>query len=262
VQLEDPGHLHPEIGRQLLLQHQARPHHPGAGPTAAEELQRYWGTPQAPYCRGFTPEEFQALDFSKMDLSEYYADVTSKAQSDIQIDMKDKIDAYQQTSCHRSAALAAALLLPSRHPRPRRRRKGLARGAIEAEGQQAADRLRAPSRRSRRHLLFPKGQFSQLPDAPQRRAFDGLHRRFTSPAMDTRARAAAAVAHADLEAQRAAMAKRIGQALGLEAPAREALAGVAAPSADKASCRSSSPLPPCPWRNCAPMRPSSNRSAA
>jgi conjugal transfer mating pair stabilization protein TraN len=56
-----------------------------------------WGTPQAPYCRGFTPEEFQALDFSKMDLSEYYADAVTKAQSDIQIDMKDKIDAYQQT---------------------------------------------------------------------------------------------------------------------------------------------------------------------
>jgi conjugal transfer mating pair stabilization protein TraN len=57
-----------------------------------------WGTPQAPYCRGFTPDEFQALDFSKMDLSEYYSDVTSKAQSAIEIDMKDKIDAYQQST--------------------------------------------------------------------------------------------------------------------------------------------------------------------
>ncbi|PTR12610.1 MULTISPECIES: conjugal transfer protein TraN [unclassified Novosphingobium] len=56
-----------------------------------------WGTPKAPYCRGFTPEEFQALDFSKMDLSEYYSDIASRAQSDIQIDMKDKIDAYMQT---------------------------------------------------------------------------------------------------------------------------------------------------------------------
>lgn len=56
-----------------------------------------WGTPKAPYCRGFRPEEFQALDFSKMDLSEYYAEISSKAQSDIQIDMKDKIDAYAQT---------------------------------------------------------------------------------------------------------------------------------------------------------------------
>jgi hypothetical protein len=110
--------------------------------------------------------------------------------------------------------------------------------------------------------LFPKGQFSQLPEAPQRRAFDGLHRRFTSPAIDTRARAAAAVAHADLEAQRAAMAKRIGQALGLEAPARRPLPASRRPRRIRASCRSSSPLPPCPWRNCAPMRRSSNRSAA
>lgn len=53
-----------------------------------------WGTPKQPYCRGFTPEEFQALDFSKMDLSEYYSEVEARAQADIQIDMKDKIDAY------------------------------------------------------------------------------------------------------------------------------------------------------------------------
>ncbi|MCP3732190.1 conjugal transfer protein TraN [Sphingomonas sp. MG17] len=53
-----------------------------------------WGTPRKPRCRGFTPEEFQALDFAKMDLSEYYADIESRAASQIQIDMKDKIDAY------------------------------------------------------------------------------------------------------------------------------------------------------------------------
>ena len=56
-----------------------------------------WGTPKEPYCRGFTPEEFQALDFSKMDLSEYYAEIEARAQSEIQIDMKDKIDAHMQT---------------------------------------------------------------------------------------------------------------------------------------------------------------------
>lgn len=55
-----------------------------------------WGTPKNPYCRGFTPEEFQALDFSKMDLSEYYSEIEARAQADIQIDMKDKIDAYMQ----------------------------------------------------------------------------------------------------------------------------------------------------------------------
>ena len=56
-----------------------------------------WGTPKQPMCRGFTPEEFQALDFSKMDLSEYYADIEARAQSDIQIDMKERVDAYIQT---------------------------------------------------------------------------------------------------------------------------------------------------------------------
>ena len=56
-----------------------------------------WGTPKKPYCRGFTPEEFQALDFSKMDLSEYYAEIEARTQGQIQIDMKDRIDAYMQT---------------------------------------------------------------------------------------------------------------------------------------------------------------------
>ncbi|MBO9579572.1 MAG: conjugal transfer protein TraN [Sphingobium sp.] len=53
-----------------------------------------WGTPKKPMCRGFTPEEFQALDFSKMDLSEYYADIEARAQTDIQVDMKERVDAY------------------------------------------------------------------------------------------------------------------------------------------------------------------------
>lgn len=55
-----------------------------------------WGTPRNPYCRGFTPEEFQALDFSKMDLSEYYSDIEARTQSELQIDMEDRIDAYFQ----------------------------------------------------------------------------------------------------------------------------------------------------------------------
>ncbi|MBB5707387.1 conjugal transfer protein TraN [Sphingopyxis panaciterrulae] len=55
-----------------------------------------WGPVKTPNCRGFTPEEFQALDFSKMDLSEYYSEIEARAQADIQIDMKDRIDAYYQ----------------------------------------------------------------------------------------------------------------------------------------------------------------------
>lgn len=53
-----------------------------------------WGTAKKPMCRGFTPEEFQALDFSRIDLSEYYADIESRAQSDIQIDMEERVNAY------------------------------------------------------------------------------------------------------------------------------------------------------------------------
>lgn len=55
-----------------------------------------WGPVKTPNCRGFTPEEFQALDFSRMDLSEYYNEIEARAQADIQIDMKDRIDAYTQ----------------------------------------------------------------------------------------------------------------------------------------------------------------------
>ena len=59
-----------------------------------------WGTAKKPMCRGFTPEEFQALDFSKMDLSEYYSEIEARTQGEIQVDMKDKIDAYMQTAGH------------------------------------------------------------------------------------------------------------------------------------------------------------------
>lgn len=42
-----------------------------------------WGSPKAPNCRGFTPEEFQKIDFSKLDLSEFYGDLQSKIQTTI-----------------------------------------------------------------------------------------------------------------------------------------------------------------------------------
>lgn len=49
-----------------------------------------WGPVKTPNCRGFTPEEFQALDFSRMDLSEYYSEIEARAQAEIQTDMKGK----------------------------------------------------------------------------------------------------------------------------------------------------------------------------
>jgi len=43
-----------------------------------------WGTPEAPQCRGFTPEEFQQLDFSKINLDEYVQTMVTAATSEIQ----------------------------------------------------------------------------------------------------------------------------------------------------------------------------------
>jgi len=37
-----------------------------------------WGVPKGPNCRGFTPLELQRIDFSKIDLSELYADILAK----------------------------------------------------------------------------------------------------------------------------------------------------------------------------------------
>lgn len=38
-----------------------------------------WGDPKSPNCRGFTPDEFQRIDFSKIDFSEWYSEVQRQA---------------------------------------------------------------------------------------------------------------------------------------------------------------------------------------
>jgi len=55
-----------------------------------------WGTerPAGPNCRGFTSAEFQMLDFSKIDLSEYFGEITAKAQSEIITGTQDKISEF------------------------------------------------------------------------------------------------------------------------------------------------------------------------
>ena len=70
-----------------------------------------------------------------------------------------------------------------------------------------------------------------LPDTEQRRAFDALRRHAPSPAMEARARAALDAGKDAFAAQRDAMAKRLAQALGLEAPEMEAVVKAAAPDA-------------------------------
>ncbi|MFZ6006879.1 MAG: conjugal transfer protein TraN [Nitrospirota bacterium] len=53
-----------------------------------------WGSGKAPNCRGFTPEEFQMLDFSKIDMSEYFGDIQTKSQDQIQQNATDKVQQY------------------------------------------------------------------------------------------------------------------------------------------------------------------------
>lgn len=47
-----------------------------------------FGSPENPDCRGLTPEEFQSIDFSKIDFSEYYGDLVP----DTQAQMTDKVN--------------------------------------------------------------------------------------------------------------------------------------------------------------------------
>lgn len=49
-----------------------------------------WGSAEAPQCRGFSPEEFQKLDFSEIDLSEFVADIMNKVNAS---DISGKISA-------------------------------------------------------------------------------------------------------------------------------------------------------------------------
>ncbi|MBI5642607.1 MAG: conjugal transfer protein TraN [Deltaproteobacteria bacterium] len=69
---------------------------------ARSQLQNFqpdeWGTPEDPDCRGFTPEEFQMLDFSKIDLTEFFDDIKSNLtlSEDVEKEAEDKIYDYYQ----------------------------------------------------------------------------------------------------------------------------------------------------------------------
>jgi conjugal transfer mating pair stabilization protein TraN len=57
-----------------------------------------WGSGDAQNCRGFTAEEFQMLDFSKIDLSSYFGELQTEAQSTIEQGVRGKIsDFYNAT---------------------------------------------------------------------------------------------------------------------------------------------------------------------
>ena len=40
-----------------------------------------WGTPESPSCEGFTAQDLEKLDFSKLDLEEFYQDIYAKMEN-------------------------------------------------------------------------------------------------------------------------------------------------------------------------------------
>lgn len=53
-----------------------------------------WGSPEGPFCRGFIPEEFQMLDFSRIDLSEWYGDIVPTAQGQVENNMQQSVQRF------------------------------------------------------------------------------------------------------------------------------------------------------------------------
>jgi len=53
-----------------------------------------WGDPENPNCQGFTPDEFQMLDFSRIDLSEWYGDIQVKARDQIENEMQESVQGF------------------------------------------------------------------------------------------------------------------------------------------------------------------------
>ncbi len=47
-----------------------------------------WGSAKNPKCRGFTPEEFQAIDFGRIDFSEYVEDIQRNIRQDLELQVK------------------------------------------------------------------------------------------------------------------------------------------------------------------------------
>src|SRR3546814_15254651 len=111
-----------------------------------------------------------------------------------------------------SRSLAAAQISPGIDDNPSAREK------VEREGEAAMDRLKgAVSRRKAQQQNGP----SDLPkpsEVERRRAFEAMRARAKSPAMEARARDALETGQDRFAAARAAMAKRLGQALGPAAP--------------------------------------------
>lgn len=55
-----------------------------------------WGSAKRPNCRGFTPDEFQMLDFSKIDFSSYFESLTEDINTTMTPEMTDNVNQFMQ----------------------------------------------------------------------------------------------------------------------------------------------------------------------
>lgn len=53
-----------------------------------------WGTPKNPNCRGFTPEEFQMIDFNKINMDEWTGQIATKNNEAINNDVQNSINEF------------------------------------------------------------------------------------------------------------------------------------------------------------------------
>jgi type-F conjugative transfer system pilin assembly protein TrbC len=100
-----------------------------------------------------------------------------------------------------------------------------AKARIEQAGDGAVARLKAAIG-ARKDLYAPAALAPPVSPPPdlQRRAFEAMRRRVPTATLEPRARAAMARGQAQMALERDAMARRLGQALGLDAPDMSAVA--------------------------------------
>jgi len=55
------------------------------------QIDKDWGSSKSPECKGFTPQEFEKLDFSKIDLSEYLDEIKEKFNTSVSKETQESI---------------------------------------------------------------------------------------------------------------------------------------------------------------------------
>jgi type-F conjugative transfer system pilin assembly protein TrbC len=104
-----------------------------------------------------------------------------------------------------------------------------ARAQTARAGDVAMERLRRSHAQQPPRPTAGPTALPDLPESERRRAFDGLYHRAPAPAMEARAKAALDAGRDAFASQREAMAQRLRQALGLDAPDIAAVTASVAP---------------------------------